>query len=253
MFSWSHFVWLGISALIIATLTFCSVKFKFSFKTVILSAIIIGILCILERILTGIIQIDPSRPEIGSVVKQSEIPLHLCSIMIFAYIALYYLKDGKVKEIIKSFVSVVGLMGAIVACLVPTQGTGFANINTYEYFIYHISLIWVGLHLLITKQVNLKLSAYLKNLLVIGALVLIMLFVDSAMSVYQVNYFFLVRPPMENLPILNLNHGWIAYFFTIIGIGLLAITLFHLPSMIKEAILKKKQKSLENNENKNDE
>lgn len=246
MFSANHFIWLALTVLLIAGLTFCSVKFKFSFKTVMLTAVIICIICIIERIATGIILDDINGdPSYGYVVDQSEIPLHLCSIMIFAYVALLFLKDGQAKEIIKSFVSVVGLMGAVCACLIPTQGVSFANPNAYEYFIYHGTLIWIGLHLLITKQANLKVSAYWKNLVTLGALVLVILFVDSALSVYHVNYFFLVRPPMDNLPVLNLDHGWHVYFLTIAGLMVLAITLFHLPSMIKEAVLKKKQKVAE--------
>ena len=243
MFAGTHFAWLAITIAMVAILTFCSVKFKFKFKSVMLAAIIVCIVCIIERIVTGIIPADINGDvSWGYIVNQTEIPLHLCSIMVFAYIALYFLKDGKVKDTIKSFVAVIGIMGAVVACLIPTQGTGFANPNTYEYFIYHAALIWIGLYLLITKQASMKLSAYLRNLLVVGSLVLIMLFVDSALSVYHVNYFFLVRPPMENLPILNLDHGWIVYFITIIGFGLLAITLFHLPAIIKEFIDKDKAK-----------
>ena len=38
---------------------------------------------------------------------------------------------------------------------------------------------------------------------------------------------------LENLPVLNLNHGWFVYFFTILGIGISLITLLQLPFIIK--------------------
>ena len=43
---------------------------------------------------------------------------------------------------------------------------------------------------------------------------------------------FLVRPPMKNLPFLNLNDGWYAYFTRIISLGLALVTAFQLPFML---------------------
>jgi hypothetical protein len=50
-----------------------------------------------------------------------------------------------------------------------------------------------------------------------------------------------MKPPMEGLPLLNLNHGWFVYFFTIVLLGLVLITLIHLPFMIKNRKLEIKE------------
>ena len=60
---------------------------------------------------------------------------------------------------------------------------------------------------------------------------------------YYTNFFYSMKPPLEGLPVLNLNNGWFAYFFTIIGIGLFAITLVQLPFIIKSL-----KKDKQNNE-----
>ena len=38
---------------------------------------------------------------------------------------------------------------------------------------------------------------------------------------------------MDNLPILNLNHGWGVYFLTLVGIGIAVMSLFHIPLILK--------------------
>lgn len=67
-----------------------------------------------------------------------------------------------------------------------------------------------------------------------GSLLFVMLWVNSALSVYDTNSFYVVRPPAEGLPLLNLDNGWLAYFLTIVGLGFLAVTLTHLPAMLRE-------------------
>ena len=74
-----------------------------------------------------------------------------------------------------------------------------------------------------------------------------MLWVNGALQVYSrngmydVNFFFLVHPPIDGLPILNLKHGYAAYLATIIAIGAFAITAVHIGPIIKEAIQKRKK------------
>ena len=94
--------------------------------------------------------------------------------------------------------------------------------------------LWFSLHLIIRKEARLGLSALGKNVGILLMLVLIMLYVNSILSVYGTNFMFLVRPPMENLPVLNLDHGWYVYFLTIAAIGITVITLFHLPFILSE-------------------
>jgi hypothetical protein len=58
----------------------------------------------------------------------------------------------------------------------------------------------------------------------------------------------LVRPPIKNLPILNLNHGWYVYFVSLVACGFLGVTLVHLPSLIVE-LKNKIKKSKSKNDN----
>ena len=62
--------------------------------------------------------------------------------------------------------------------------------------------------------------------------VLIALYVNSALSVYGTNFMFLARPPLERLPYLNLNRGWHVYFLRVVALGIVLLTLFHLPFIL---------------------
>ena len=62
----------------------------------------------------------------------------------------------------------------------------------------------------------------------------VMIWVNSALSAYDTNFWYVVRPPTKNLPLLNLDNGWLCYFLTLVGIGLFALTVTHLPVMLKE-------------------
>lgn len=45
---------------------------------------------------------------------------------------------------------------------------------------------------------------------------------------------FIVRPPLEGLPFLNLSHGYYIYLFRVIMLGVIGLSLFHLPFIVKE-------------------
>ena len=72
----------------------------------------------------------------------------------------------------------------------------------------------------------------LQNMLMLLILVIFNIYVNSALSVYDVNFMYLTRPPMENLPILNLDNGWYMYLLSLLLVGLLLTTIFQLPFVL---------------------
>ena len=60
------------------------------------------------------------------------------------------------------------------------------------------------------------------------------LYMNSILAVYDTNFMFIVRPPLEGLPFLNLNHGYYIYLFRVIMLGVIGLSLFHLPFIVKE-------------------
>lgn len=234
MFSTNHFIWLGLSALFIGGLLFASLKFKFSFKT---ATYIISGICIaseLCKIFTHIDEIYDEKGNLGGVLGAQYLPLHLCSILIFFILYLNICKDEKRLEKIKSFIIPIALLGGTMALLIPTSGVNFLKPYAYQCFVYHAGIIWYGLYLLISKQASLGLKSYKNNMLYLFGMMFVMLWVNSVLQVYDTNFFYLVRPPMDNLPILNLNNGWFVYFISLITVALVLFTLLHLPFIIVE-------------------
>ena len=181
----------------------------------------------------------------GGVLGAEFLPLHLCSILIFFIFFLNFCKDEKRLEKIKSFIIPIALLGGLMALLIPTSGVNFLKPYAYQCFVYHAGIIWYGLYLLVTKQGKLGLKSYVNNMVYLFGIMFLMLWVNSILQVYDTNFFYLVRPPMKNLPLLNLDNGWFCYFITLILVALVLFTLLHLPFIIAERKANKKNTEAE--------
>ena len=243
MFSTNHFIWLGICALFIAAMLFVSVKFRFSFKTA--TYIISGICMASElcKIFTHIDNIYVKDKLDGGVLSAGSLPLHLCSLLIFFIAALNFCKNENTLEKLKSFIVPIALLGGVMALLIPTSGVDFLKPYAYQCFVYHAGIMWYALYLLVTGQVSLNLKSYKYNMLYMFGLVFVMIWVNSALQAYDTNFFYLVRPPMSGLPILNLEHGWFVYFISLIAVAFTLFTLLHLPFIIADYRKNKTEKS----------
>ena len=238
MFSTNHILILSISAVAVAIAATLSVKAKLSSRK---ASIIFFIICCASEIVKDLVKIIPSSFG-GFVLDPGDIPLHLCSIVVFAMFYIVVSRNSEKREHIKTAVTVIGLVAPVFALLIPTQGVSFSEIITYQYFVYHVALFWYALHHVLTGQVTFGVKEYLRDLIYLGAVVMVLLYMNSALSIYGVNYCFLREPPVDGLPILNLNHGWLAYFSVLLTIGALSVTAVHLPSMLKEVFAKKRGK-----------
>lgn len=230
MFTFTHFIWIGICIVFVAGMLYFSKKKDISLKYA--SYIMTGI-CILSefsKMMSDMIE----NPRGGMILDPNSLPFHLCSLMLFGILYITFGKEGTIKQILIDFIAVMGTLGSICAILIPTNGTDFKTIFAYQCFVYHAGLLWFSLYLIMSKRAYLGLRTYVRNILLLLSCVLIMLYVNSVLSVYGTNFMFLVRPPMENLPFLNLNQGWYVYFFRIIGLGAIGISLFHLPFILRE-------------------
>lgn len=236
MFTTNHFIWLAICACFIGALMTISLVFKFSTKTSIY--VMLGISIISEVVKTFIHMIDSNG---GMVLDPKSLPLHLCSLLVFVIFYLAFSKNEERKQKVLNFYVPISLLAGFIALMMATSGVDFTKVISYQSFLYHAGLVWFGLWGLVTKKVNMGWKSYVRNIITLGVLVFSMLWVNSALKNYDTNFFFIVKPPLENLPILNLNHGWGVYFIIVIAIGFIAVTALHLPYMIIETVRKHKE------------
>ncbi len=234
MFGTEHLIWIAICVVFITVLTFISVKFKFSFKTSAFIMAGISLVSELSKIFTHMEFANGKDISDGMVIEGTALPFHLCSILIFVFFYLPFAKNEKIKNFLIGFSVPISIIGGLLAILIATSGTDFAKPYAYQCFVYHAGIIWFALYLLFTKQVKLGFTQYIKNIITLASLAIIMIWVNGMLAPFETNFFFVVKPPKDGLPLLNLDNGWYAYFATVMLLGFVLLTLVHLPALIRD-------------------
>lgn len=228
MFTGEHFIWIALCAAFIAAMTLISHKRNWSLRRA--GCVMTGI-CIVSEV-SKIMSNMQASPYGGMVLDPLSLPFHLCSLMIFAVAYITFGREGRGKQALVDFMAVMGTLGSFCAIMIPTNGTDFTQIDAYQCFVYHAGLLWFSLYLLISGRARLGGRALLRNLGLLTGLAFGMLYVNGALSAYGTNFMYLVRPPMEGLPYLNLAQGWYVYFLRLMALGAALVTLFHLPFLL---------------------
>ena len=243
MFTTPHFIWLAISVVIIVGMFLIKNKFNLSFNAILNIMLVMSIASEVTKILCNMMDAPDGRT--GKILDPGDLPFHLCSIQIFLmFILKFFIKSESGKQKMLAFMCPTMIIGAVIALFIPTVGVEFTVVQVYQYFIYHAFLIFFASYILKEKLVDWQWSDYPRNLAFLGGFALLCMWINSALSgvLPRVNFMYLVRPPMENLPILNLNNGWAVYFITLIVLAVVLIGLFHLIVML---VKNKKSKSVE--------
>lgn len=243
MFTTPHFIWLAISVVIIVGMFLIKNKFNLSFNAILNIMLVMSIASEVTKILCNMMDAPGGRT--GKILDPGDLPFHLCSIQIFLmFILKFFIKTESGKQKMLAFMCPTMIIGAVIALFIPTVGVEFTVVQVYQYFIYHAFLIFFASYILKEKLVDWQWSDYPRNLAFLGGFALLCMWINSALSgvLPRVNFMYLVRPPMENLPILNLDNGWAVYFITLLILAVVLIGLFHLIVML---VKNKKSKLVE--------
>lgn len=263
-FGRNHLILAATCILLIIALSILVAKSKIKFSTLINIMLILWV-CSETTKLVGNMEYllsDGSTIEIikyqakegVSIVRafypRTQLPFHLCSIQPLFILVVKLSKNEKLKDTLLKFIFPTATLGAVIAILVGTVGGDFTDPHVYEYFFFHASLTIFAISIVTKKQITITLKSHLQTLLIIFLMFVGSIWLNSILSdtgakssgLYT-NFFYSMKPPLEGLPVLNLNNGWFAYFFTIVGIGLFAITLLQLPFIIKS--FKKNKQNIE--------
>lgn len=230
MFTTKHFIWIGICILFILIMNHYAKKEDFTLQN---ACYFFMFICLLSETTKMMSDMIPSTHG-GMHLNPQSLPFHICSILLFIVAYITFGKDGPLKQKMINFFAVVGTCGGIAAILIPTYGVEFNVANVYQCFMYHAALTWFSLYLIRFKHANLGMQAFKDNLVVLFALLVFNLYMNSILAVYDTNFMFIVRPPLEGLPFLNLSHGYYIYLFRVIMLGVIGLSLFHLPFIVKE-------------------
>ena len=228
MFTIGHFMWLGIIAVLIAA-SLIIVK-KCNISSVAVQRAVTVLLVILKIFHMSLSMKQTSDG--GMVLNQTQLSFHLCSVMIYLVILISIVKNEKFVSVVKSFMVPCMLIGAAMALLIPTEGVDPSRLRVWQYMLIHGTLVFYGVYLMAVERVDLSFKAYVRNLKLLMLLAVLALLMNSVLEQYETNFMFLRRPPMEGLPILNLNNGWYVYFVALALVACALLLLVHLPFII---------------------
>lgn len=240
MFTTNHFIFLGISLLIIVAIILINKFMSLSYRTNLIALFVVAIVSELAKIMINVKTIiGDDFLTSGGYLEYEDLPFHLCSIQIFFIIALmFFVKKESTKAILLNFMFPTMCIGATMALFIPTEGVDFSNPQVYQYFIYHAYIIGFAIYLVMSKTIEVTFKVMFRNIAYLFALSIIAIYINGILSFANTNFMFVSRPPLEGLPIFNMDNGWHWYFITIVLIGISILVLFHTPFAISN--MKKK-------------
>ena len=241
MFTTNHFIWLGVIALLIAVTLITLKKVNVSNCTVGKGVMLLLIVLKLFHVALSMKESEHG----GYIVNQTQLSFHLCSIMIYTIIFVNVIKNEKVVRTLKSFMVPCLFIGALMALLIPTEGVDFKVPRVWQYMLIHGVLVFYGIYLAAVEKVDLSFRAYFNNLKLLVCVTALAFLMNSVLEQYKTNFLFLRVPPMDNLPLLNLNNGWYVYFITLAIIACVLMLLVQLPFMLLNKRNQKKEELAE--------
>jgi len=182
----------------------------------------------------------------GGVLPKTDLPFHLCSIQILFICYTCFAKDGKLRDAILAFMYPTCTIGATFPLFIPTVFTesvnpaqAFTHPMPYQFFLYHVMLIILGIYIYHSGAVDLRPKHYLSTMGILGGLAFLSFYLNSIFASptyqngelvsvdYTTNFFFTHHPPID-IPLTQEWH-WFLYIGILIVLAFLLIALFYIP------------------------
>lgn len=206
MFTNKHIIFLIISIAYIIGLLIVTRKKDIDFA--IKNFLIIGIISEVIKVLYYIVTNDN-----GNYLPATDLPFHLCSIQIIFLFILRVTKSENIKRILITVMIPTGLFGGVAALLLPTSSSiNGLLILSIQYFTYHATLVTFSIHVYRKNEYEFTVKDVSNCLKFIAFLGFMAIYANGMLGRdTNVNFMYVVRPPMSDLPYLNLNQGYIMY------------------------------------------
>ena len=247
LFGTKHLILIAISVILIVGLYFLSRKLRL--KTI--SKILFGVGIVSEavKIFYYIIQ---NEQKYGGVLPKTDLPFHLCSIQIIFIAIIVISQSEKLKRFILSFMLPSCLFGGIAAILLATTSSLNGTwVITAQFFLYHVAITVFALYLLTSKEFKLELKDFVNCLKFLVIIMFFSIYINSILydGINNINFMYVVSPPVKGLPYLNEDKGWLVYILRYLLLVIACITICYIKPIvcsIKTFIKNKKQKTQEN-------
>lgn len=162
MFTWRHFVWLGICAILIVIVIQQYKKKKPTLNQVLTTACMISVFSEITKLIS-VIEMVPSATGdlLLPYVPLNHLPLHFCSIQILLIFYTRFTSNKKMRENVLAFMYPTCIAGAFIALLMPSIFTtsipvekAFVSLISYQFFLFHSMLIALGIIILISGEIK---------------------------------------------------------------------------------------------------
>ncbi len=249
MFGLKHIITLIISAILVVGLFIFSKKLKF--QTICKVMFYVGIISETIKIFFYIIK---NEQEYGGVLPKTDLPFQLCSIQIILVALVTFSKNENFRRFLLSFMFPSCLFGGIAAILIPTSSSLNFWTITFQYNLYHIALIVFALSICTNKEFKLTMKDYFNCLKFLLLLMFFAIYINSMVydGVSNINFMYVVSPPVDGIPFLTERYGWLVYITHYACLVLFCISICYIKPIINAIKLKfgKKDKdSIKENSN----
>ena len=230
LLSLSHLVFLLV---LLPAAVFLAVFFsrKYGYKReVVLICALITLVCKIEKVFFFI-----------GAGHRYHLPFNLCPFQIFLTFLIFFLAlsdPPKKRRAMLAFMYPtmvgIGFMGMLIP-YAANEFHGLFDIATYRYFIYHALLVFLGFYIYFSKPIRFSITDFGTALAQVSMIPIFAVWMNGFFGWDpMVNYMFVVRPPMNGLPILNLNNGWPAYMLSLVWIGLTILALCYIKAIVRD-------------------
>lgn len=223
-------------ALIVAASIFLR---NIKFNTAVNIMLVIGVISESIKVFYYIVA---NESTLNGYLPKTDLPFHLCSIQIIFFAVLKLFKSEKVKNVLVSFMIPTCLIGGAGALFLPTHSARNAMIVTVQYFMYHSGIIWFAIYNLVSKDFKLTIDGYVSTLIFLFITLFVAIYLNSwiydgrvdanGVATNSINFMYVVGPPVDGLPFLNKDHGWLVYILRYSLLAVTAVTICYIKPII---------------------
>lgn len=237
MFTTSHFLWMGITVLVILITSFLLARFRCSTRSLLTGCLFLCVISELIKIFSNTVETGLFTNVSGPVkfLPVSCLPLQLCSLQIFFLFYQYMSKNEQRKADLNGFMCMCMAVGAPFAILLPNSSVSFSSPVAYQFFLFHAMLIVYAIHQIRTGSVTYSLRNLKIDLVLLLVLGIVSIWINSIFTAMgaPTDFLYTMCPPADNLPYLNLNQGWEMYVVKLTVLAMVLMLLYHMPFLLK--------------------
>jgi len=232
MFSTKHIIVLILCILYIIGITLLLKKKNVKIITSVRWLGLVGL--ITETLKLGCYIVE-NEEEYGGYLPKTDLPLHLCSLQLLFIIVILLNRNEKVRRVLYSFMMPSCLIGGIAAIILPPSSALNMPVITVQYFWYHASIITFAIYLMITSEIRFKIRDYAIALTFLGSLFYFAVYLNSLLNDYEhnINFMYVVNPPVDGLPFLNKDNGWRSYIIRYTVVAVTSVSLCYTKTIVK--------------------